>query len=82
MQVVPIVLLVLAAVFARMDPASATAVRLGRETANPAYLPLVEKVPWTERNKWVIYVGMVVVVASLGLIAVKLLRRPPEEDRG
>lgn len=82
MQVVPIVLLVLAAVFARMDPASATAARLGRAMANSAYLPVVEKVPWTERNKWVIYVGMVVVVASLGLIAVKLLRRPPEQDRG
>ena len=82
METISLVLLVRAAVLAHMDPASATAVRLGRGMANPAYMPVVEKVPWTERNKWVIYVGMVVVVASLGLIAVKLLRRPPQEDRG
>ena len=74
-----------AAVFAKVDRRAAVETRLGEVRQNPRFIATradQPPSPWLERNQWVLYVALGVVVIALGLVALKALKRPENATSG
>jgi hypothetical protein len=74
-----------AAVFAKVDRRAAVETRLGEVRQNPRFIATradQPPSPWLERNQWVLYVALGVVVIVLGLVALKALKRPENATSG
>ncbi|MBM4017906.1 MAG: DUF3999 domain-containing protein [Planctomycetes bacterium] len=70
-----------AAVFEKSDRRAAVEARLGDPQANPRFIPTraaAPPPPWLVQNQWALYAALAVVVAALGLIALRALRQPQE----
>jgi hypothetical protein len=56
------------------EDAKAQAATLEPSSANPNYTGRADDRPWSERNKWVLWVVMIVAVLGLGAVAVRGMR--------
>jgi Protein of unknown function (DUF3999) len=59
----------------RVEP-NATAAQLGSATQNAAYTGRPDERPWSERHPAVLWTAMIAVVAGLGAVALRGLRKP------
>ncbi|MCX5685378.1 MAG: DUF3999 family protein, partial [Planctomycetota bacterium] len=74
-----------AAVFEKVNRRAAVETRLGEPRQNPRFIATraaEPPSPWLERNQWVLYAALGVVVIALGLIALKALKKPEMAEPG
>jgi len=72
-----------ARVFATINRQAAIEARLGSPERNPRFIATKAAQPpspWLMRNQWVLYLGLGVAVAALALVALRALRRPPDDE--
>ncbi|MDP6381181.1 MAG: DUF3999 family protein, partial [Phycisphaerae bacterium] len=68
-----------AKVFPHLSLAGAARVTVGKVEKNPGRIVVVKQEPWAERNKWVIYLAMIIVVIVLGWLAINVWGRLAKE---
>ncbi|MGB0064285.1 MAG: DUF3999 family protein [Terracidiphilus sp.] len=54
--------------------ANASAAQLGAENANPAYRPRPDERPFTEKHPALLWIALILVIALLGLVAVRSIK--------
>ena len=68
--------------FAQTHPAafgSSSALALGAPGINPAFVSAGDTRPWTERNRWLVWVALGVAVLAIGALSIRALRGDPSE---
>jgi len=72
-----------ATVFPRIDRNQAVEVRLGEPRENPRFIATKADrtpPPWVERNQWVLYAALGIVVVALAAVALRSLRKPVDGE--
>ena len=72
-----------ARVFPTINRPAAVEARLGPPERNPRFIATKAAEPaspWLMKNQWVLYLGLGVAVAALALVALRALKRAPEDE--